>query len=83
LWYNWKQRTLRSMLVAPFILLVVIFPITLVTSAVGRLEYVLCPQNEVNPRWVGTALGGMTENSEAFCLVTADRRAISHCSPGQ
>jgi hypothetical protein len=47
------QRTLRGIVVWPFLLLVVLFPITLFTSAVGRVEYLFCPSVNGNSRVSG------------------------------
>jgi hypothetical protein len=44
LWMTWRERDCRTILTWPLMLLVVLFPITLVTSAASRLEYVFCPQ---------------------------------------
>lgn len=46
LWLTWRQRDLRTVLTWPLILAVVVFPITGFTSAVARLQYVLCPISE-------------------------------------
>jgi hypothetical protein len=46
LWMTWRERDCRTLLTWPLMLLVVLFPITLVTSAASRLEYVFCPQVE-------------------------------------
>jgi hypothetical protein len=43
LWLNWRQRDLRSALTWPLLIAVVVFPITLFTSAVAQLQFVLCP----------------------------------------
>jgi len=43
LWLTWRQRDLRALLTWPLLVAVVVFPITLVTSAVAQLQYVLCP----------------------------------------
>lgn len=45
LWLNWRQRDLRTVLTWPLMLVVVFFPITGFTSAVAKLQYVLCPVN--------------------------------------
>eukprot|EP00879_Flechtneria_rotunda_P012611 GHRR01013169.1.p1 GENE.GHRR01013169.1~~GHRR01013169.1.p1 ORF type:complete len:1229 (+),score=453.96 GHRR01013169.1:316-3687(+) len=47
LWMSWQTRFWRTAIAWPFILLVVLFPITLITSAVSRLDYVFCP--DVSP----------------------------------
>eukprot|EP00878_Enallax_costatus_P022072 GHUV01023404.1.p1 GENE.GHUV01023404.1~~GHUV01023404.1.p1 ORF type:complete len:906 (+),score=284.12 GHUV01023404.1:2758-5475(+) len=44
LWMTYKERDWRAALTWPLMLLVVLFPITLVTSAASRLEYVFCPE---------------------------------------
>lgn len=43
LWMDYKERDCRTAFTWPLMLLVVLFPITLVTSAASRLEYVFCP----------------------------------------
>ncbi|KAI8473306.1 MAG: hypothetical protein J3K34DRAFT_411580 [Monoraphidium minutum] len=43
LWLTWRQRDLRSVLTWPLTVAVVVFPITLMTSAVSRLQFLLCP----------------------------------------
>ena len=43
LWLTWRERDLRSLLSWPLLIVVVVFPITLGTSAVAQLQYVLCP----------------------------------------
>lgn len=53
LWLSRMQRTLRGIVVWPFLLLVVLFPITLFTSAVGRVEYLFCPSVNGNSRVSG------------------------------
>lgn len=47
LWMDYKERDCRTVVTWPLMLLIVLFPITLVTSAASRLEYVFCP--EVTP----------------------------------
>lgn len=46
LWMSYTERDCRSVLTWPLLLVVVLFPITLITSAASRLEYVFCPQVE-------------------------------------
>jgi hypothetical protein len=41
---TWRERDCRTILVWPFTLAIVLFPITLMTSAASRLDYVFCPQ---------------------------------------
>jgi len=55
LWLNWRQRDLRTVLTWPLMLLVVIFPITGVTSAVARLQYVLCPAGTIAAKGASAA----------------------------
>jgi hypothetical protein len=43
LWLTWRQRDARAALTWPLLVAVVVFPITLITSAVAQLQYVLCP----------------------------------------
>eukprot|EP00775_Hariotina_reticulata_P011017 gene11017-11171_t len=43
LWMTWRERDCRTILVWPFTLAIVLFPITLMTSAASRLDYVFCP----------------------------------------
>lgn len=42
-WMSGFERDLRTAFTWPLTLLLVLFPITLVTSAASRLEYVFCP----------------------------------------
>ena len=42
-WMSGFERDLRTAFTWPLTILLVLFPITLVTSAVSRLEYVFCP----------------------------------------
>lgn len=50
LWLTWRERDCRTILTWPFLVLVVCFPITLCTSAVGRLDYVLCNSPDKGPQ---------------------------------
>jgi hypothetical protein len=43
LWLTWRQRDVRSALLWPLMVLVVVFPVTLITSYVAQLQFVLCP----------------------------------------
>ncbi|KAF8073110.1 AAP5 [Scenedesmus sp. PABB004] len=47
LWMTWRERDCRTILTWPLLLAVVLFPITLITSAASRLDYVFCPQVEL------------------------------------
>lgn len=44
-WMSGFERDLRTAFTWPLTLLLVLFPITLVTSAASRLEYVFCPHS--------------------------------------
>lgn len=58
LWLTWRQRDLRALLTWPLLLAVVVFPITLFTSAVAQLQYVLCPLQQTAPASAATRLSG-------------------------
>lgn len=45
IWMSALERDLRTAFTWPLTLAVVLFPITLVTSAASRLEYVFCPHS--------------------------------------
>lgn len=45
IWMSGFERDLRTAFIWPLTLAVVLFPITLVTSAASRLEYVFCPHS--------------------------------------
>ena len=47
-WMSGLERDLRTAFTWPLTLAVVLFPITLVTSAASRLEYVFCPTGQDN-----------------------------------
>jgi hypothetical protein len=57
LWMGWRERDLRTWLTWPLLVLIVVFPITFITSVVARLEYLLCPVAVIKGDGEASALG--------------------------
>ena len=46
LWYTHSQRVVRGLLVTPFIIIIVLLPVSLLSSAMTQLQDAFCsPQN--------------------------------------
>jgi hypothetical protein len=66
------ERDLRTAFTWPLTLLVVLFPITLITSAASRLEYVFCPQGSDNTGNVSVAgWPGAADARNSLCRLTS------------
>ncbi|GBF99191.1 hypothetical protein Rsub_11636 [Raphidocelis subcapitata] len=58
LWYTHGQRTIRGMLVAPFIVIVVLLPVSLATAAMTQLNEAFCSPTNTVLRWDAYCRGG-------------------------
>lgn len=45
---NWKQREMRAAVVIPFIIILVLLPISLATGALASLDYAFCAGQEAD-----------------------------------
>lgn len=86
LWLSWRQRDLRGALTWPLLVAVVIFPITLFTSAVAQLQFVICPQSKdgstvssAQVRPYHGEIGRGTGSMQGACKYGAEWNGLSCC----
>lgn len=76
LWMDYKERNCRTAVTWPLMLLLVLFPITLVTSAASRLEYVFCPDVAPGDPTVSTG-----HQQSAYQTASQQQRQVTNQTP--
>jgi hypothetical protein len=78
LWFNHSQRVLRGWLTAPFAIIVVLLPVSGLTSAISMLNSEVCGYSCACTCYVGVCEGPVRRQAAVSCC---DSRAVSASTP--